>query len=193
MSRVGRGTALDRKKRAALWPIFKTVRARMTEAGLATLDDAYREAINLIGRRGKDWLPYSAVVVDEAQDMGEQAFRLVREVAQARESGERNSIFIAGDAHQRIYNRRASLHACGIDVRGRSRRLRLNYRTSENIRAWAVSVLEGVEVDDLDEDLDTLSGYRSLMNGPDPEIFSATTRDEEFSEIPATVFKFRSP
>lgn len=183
VSRAGRGTALDRKKRAALWPIFETVRARMTEAGLATLDDAYREAINLIGRRGKDWLPYSAVVVDEAQDMGVQAFRLVREIAQARETGERNSIFIVGDAHQRIYNRRASLHACGIDVRGRSRRLRLNYRTSENIRAWAVSVLEGVEVDDLDEDLDTLSGYRSLMNGPDPEIFSATTRDEEFSEI----------
>lgn len=183
VSRVGRGTALDRKKRAALWPIFETVRARMTEAGLASLDDAYREAINLIGRRGKDWLPYSAVVVDEAQDMGEQAFRLVREIAQARESGERNSIFIVGDAHQRIYNRRASLHACGIDVRGRSRRLRLNYRTSENIRAWAVSVLEGVVVDDLDEEIDTLSGYRSLMNGPDPEIFSATTRDDEFSEI----------
>jgi superfamily I DNA/RNA helicase len=123
--------------------------------------------------------------VDEAQDMGEQAFRLIRAIVPKRPEGDRNAIFIVGDAHQRIYGRKASLTACGIDVRGRSHRLRLNYRTSEEIRAWAVSILEGVAVDDLDEGLDSVNGYRSVFRGPAPEIVSYTNEAAEFAGVTA--------
>jgi superfamily I DNA/RNA helicase len=79
-------------------------------------------------------LPYSSVALDEGQDMGEQAFRLIRAIVPAGPDDDKNSIFIVGDAHQRIYARRASMSACGINIRGRSRKLRLNYRTSDEIR-----------------------------------------------------------
>ncbi|MFY0624142.1 MAG: DEAD/DEAH box helicase [Pelagimonas sp.] len=186
VSRAGRGTPLDRRKRAALWDIFADYRARVVSEGLAEPDDAYREAIEILSSEAPN-LPYAAVIVDEAQDMGEQAFRLIRAIVPEGPSGDRNSLFIVGDAHQRIYGRRASMAGCGINVRGRSRRLRLNYRTTQEIRSWAVSVLEGVSVDDLDEGSDTLKGYVSLLHGVSPELVSCTSEVEELKGISAWV------
>ena len=183
VSRAGRGTPLDRRKRAALWDVFEDYRMRMLSEGLAEPDDAYREAIEIL-QSEVPGLTYASAVVDEAQDMGEQAFRLVRAMMpQDEEDGDRNSIFIVGDAHQRIYARKASMSACGIHVRGRSRRLRLNYRTTHEIRAWAVSVLEGVSVDDLDEGIDTLRGYVSVAHGAAPEMAPCSTEAEELSAL----------
>ncbi len=183
VSRAGRGTPLDRRKRVALWDIFEDYRMRMLSEGLAEPDDAYREAIQIL-QSEPTGLSYASVVVDEAQDMGEQAFRLVRAMMPRHEDGgDRNTIFIVGDAHQRIYARKASMSACGIHVRGRSRRLRLNYRTTHEIRAWAVSVLEGVSVDDLDEGIDTLNGYVSVAHGPVPETMPCSTETEELEAL----------
>lgn len=181
-SRAGRGTPLDRKKRAALWDIFADYRARLISEGLAEPDDAYREATEILSSEAPN-LPYTAVIVDEAQDMGEQAFRLIRAIVPGTPSGDRNSLFIVGDAHQRIYGRRASMSTCGINVRGRSKRLRLNYRTTQEIRAWAVAVLEGVSVDDLDEGTDTLRGYVSLMRGVTPELVGCRSEAEELDGL----------
>jgi hypothetical protein len=150
----------------------------MIDEGLAEPDDAYREAIEILKAEAPS-LPYGAVVVDEAQDMGEQAFRLIRAIVPEKTGGDRNSIFIVGDAHQRIYGRRATMTACGINVRGRSRQLRLNYRTSDEIRKWAVSVLEGVPVDDLDEGADSLKGYTTAFRGPAPELASFSSEEKE--------------
>ena len=186
--RVGRGTPLDRRKRADLWKMFEDYRARLISLGLAEPDDAYREAVQILQspkRKDASGLPYTAVVVDEAQDMGEQAFRLIRAIVPERSGGggDRNSLFIVGDAHQRIYARRASMSACGINIRGRSRRLRLNYRTTQEIRNWAVSVLEGVSVDDLDEGTDTLRGYVSLLHGGEPDLVACSSEEEEIDGL----------
>ena len=182
VSRAGRGTPLDRRKRAVLWEIFSDYRARMVSAGLAEPDDAYREATELLTSEAPN-LPYVSVIVDEAQDMGEQAFKLIRAIVPEKPDSDRNSIFIVGDAHQRIYARRASMASCGINVRGRSRRLRLNYRTTQEIRAWAVSILEGVNVDDLDDGTDTLNGYVSLLKGPRPDLVSYPSEIEELKGL----------
>jgi superfamily I DNA/RNA helicase len=115
--------------------------------------------------------------------MGEQAFRLIRAIVPEKTGGDRNSIFIVGDAHQHIYGRRATMTACGINVRGRSRQLRLNYRTSDEIRKWAVSVLEGVPVDDLDEGADSLKGYTSAFRGPAPELASFSSEEKEVGAL----------
>jgi len=181
-SRAGRGTPLDRKKRAVLWDIFADYRARLISEGLAEPDDAYREATEILTAEAPN-LPYAAVIVDEAQDMGEQAFRLIRAIMPETPAGDRNSLFIVGDAHQRIYGRRAAMSACGINVRGRSKRLRLNYRTTQEIRAWAVSVLEGVSIDDLDEGTDSLRGYVSLMRGASPELVGCRSEAEELDGL----------
>jgi superfamily I DNA/RNA helicase/plasmid maintenance system killer protein len=180
-SRAGRGTALDRRKRAALWPMFETYRARLVDEGIAEPDDAFGEAIALLGGSGVS-LPYVAVVVDEAQDMGEQAFRLLRAIVPPG-ADDSNSLFFVGDAHQRIYARRASMGQCGIDVRGRSRRLKLNYRTTEQIRNWAVALLKGMSADDMDGAQDELSGYRSIMSGPAPELHGYRSFNEEAAAL----------
>lgn len=185
-SRAGRGTPLDRRKRATLWALFEDYSARMISEGLAEPDDAYREAIDILSSEAPN-LPYAAVIVDEAQDMGEQAFRLIRAIVPESPAGDQNSIFIVGDAHQRIYGRRASMSSCGIEVRGRSRRLRLNYRTTQEIRAWAVSILEGVSVDDLDEGTDTLRGYVSLLQGAAPELVACASEAAELDGLVAWV------
>ena len=176
--RTGRGTALDRRKRKEIWAVCQAYRARMVDEGLAEPDDAYREAIAILGRK-RVRLPYTSVIVDEAQDMGEPALRLVRSIVPKDENDDRNSLFIVGDAHQRIYARRASMRECGIDVIGRARRLRLNYRTSELTRKYAVSILENVPVDDLDDSVDTLFGYRSLFKGVEPIRVGSPTETEE--------------
>jgi len=181
-SRVGRGTPLDRRKRAQLWDIFSDYRARLISKNLAEPDDAYREAIEILKAEAPQ-LPYASVVIDEAQDMGEQAFRLVRAIVPESAGSDANSIFIVGDAHQRIYARRASMKACGINIRGRSRRLKLNYRTTQEIRSWAVAILEGITVDDLDEGVDSFAGYTSLMSGPAPKTIHHSNRAAELDGL----------
>ena len=182
VSRAGRGTPLNRAKRKELWNIFALYRTKLLQSGLVERDDVYREAIPLLqGEPGK--LGYAAVVVDEAQDMGEQAFKLIRALVPQSLNNDKNSIFIVGDAHQRIYNRRASMSACGINIIGRSRRLKLNYRTTHEIRAWAVAVLQGVTVDDLDSGQDTLDGYVSIEHGIAPQLSGYGSDDEELKAL----------
>ncbi len=169
--RTGRGTRLSRIQRARIWPVFEAYRAQLRLAGLIEQDEAYHTVRNMI-ETGAVPLPYVAVVVDEAQDFGYEAFRLIHTLAHGHGSSypdKANRLFLVGDAHQRIYDRQVVLSRCGIQIRGRSFRLRINYRTSEPILQTALSVLEGMPVDDLDGGTDTLAGYRSLFGGPAPE------------------------
>ncbi len=176
VSRVGRGQPLSRKDRKAAWPVFEEYRAQLTEHGLKEREDALRDARLLLEREG-DVLPYVAVVVDEAQDMGMQAFRLLRQMIPG--GDRKNDLFIVGDAHQRIYRHRVVLGHCGVNIVGRGRKLRINYRTTEENRRWAVGLLEGLRVDDLDGGLDEQSGYKSLLRGEHPDVRAFDTFGDE--------------
>ena len=161
--RTGRGTVLSRGKRDAIWPVFEEYRAQLASRKLKEVDDAYRDAAVLLQDKPQ---AYSSIVVDETQDFGAQALRLLRAMVPS----EPNDLFFVGDGHQRIYTRnRASMSACGINIQGRSRKLYLNYRTTEEIRRLAVATLEGCEVDDLDEGSDEVKRYKSLSHGPAPK------------------------
>ena len=166
-SRVGRGGQLARAERKELWPVFAEYRAQLHAANLREPEEAFRDARALLERE-KESLGIRAIVVDETQDMSAAALSLVR-AAVPRDD---NDLFLVGDAHQRIYRHKVTLSKTGIEVRGRSRRLRVNYRTTDEIRRWAVAQLEGCEVDDLDGELDSLKGYRSLAHGDFPLVES---------------------
>ena len=88
-----------------------------------------------------------------------------------------------GDAHQRIYGHKVVLGQCGINVRGRSKKLKLNYRTTDEIRKWAVALFNGENIDDLDEGTDSNRDYKSLYNGPKPEVKNFETFNEEVKYI----------
>ena len=164
VSRVGRGSRLNRAARAKAWRVFDEYRTRLAERGLKEVDDAYRDAAALL-QNDPGRLDYTAVIVDEAQDMGAQAYRLIRAIV----PDGANDLFVVGDGHQRIYGRnKVVLGRCGIDVRGRSRKLRLNYRTTEETRRWAARLLAGRAIDDLDGGSDDDKGITSLTRGPKP-------------------------
>lgn len=76
-----------------------------------------------------------------------------------------NDLFIVGGEGQRIYRHRVTLDKCGIDLRGRGKKLKINYRTTEEICAFAVRLLEGRAIDDLDGGLDDQKGYVSQTHG----------------------------
>jgi len=183
-SRVGRGVRLNRKQRQTVWPVFEEYRVRLSDAGLREGIDAMRDARKLLEQKGRV-LPYKAIVVDEAQDMGMQAFLLLRAMLPADDKNP--CIFIVGDAHQRIYRHKVVLGQCGIDIRGRGRRLRINYRTTDETRRWAVALLQGVAVDDLDGGIDSQQGYRALMHGIAPRILHFDSFDKEVAGIVAAL------
>ena len=186
ISRAGRGTRLNRADRARVWPVFEEYRAQLAERGVKEVDDAYRDATALLTGEASDPAGYAAVIVDEAQDMGAPAFRLLRAIAPPG----RNDLFIAGDGHQRIYGRRrVVLGRCGIDIRGRSRKLRLNYRTTEQTRRWATALLADRDIDDLDGGADDSHGIRSLTRGPQPELAHFDTRAEHDARLLACIGK----
>ena len=173
--RTGRGVRLSRAARAKVWPVFEEYRVQLAERGLKEVDDAYRDAAALLSEeRGAPG--YAAVIVDEAQDMGAQAWRLIRAIVPEGP----DDLFIAGDGHQRIYGRnRVVLGRCGIDVRGRARKLRLNYRTTEQTRRWAARLLAGRVIDDLDGGADDGRRIRSLTEGPAPILKHFESREEQ--------------
>jgi superfamily I DNA/RNA helicase len=96
-------------------------------------------------------------------------------------------MFIAGDAHQRIYDGRVSLASVGIETRGRSRRLKLNYRTSQQILGWALGILTGRQIDDLDGNAERQAGYRSEFQGPPPIVRTFSSASDESSFVAETV------
>ncbi len=172
--RKGRGTTLNRSKRDAIWPVFEEYRTGLTLRKLKEVEDAYRDAASLLAEQPP---VFQSIVVDETQDFGPQALRLLRAMAPQC----KNDLFFVGDGHQRIYNRnRAAMSACGIDIRGRGKKLYLNYRTTEQIRRAAVALLEGCEVDDLDEGSDEVRKYKSISKGEAPATIRVQHLEEGF-------------
>lgn len=177
-SRVGRGGQLGRAIRKALWPVFAEYRAQLQAANVREPEEAFREACQLL-RTEKPALGIRAMVVDEAQDISSAAFELIRAAVAEAE----NDLFIVGDAHQRIYRHKVVLSRTGIEVRGRSRSLKVNYRTTDEIRQWACAQLEGCAVDDLDGNADSLRGYRSLTHGDAPDIIGSMSQQDDVTHI----------
>ncbi|MFN7901176.1 MAG: 3'-5' exonuclease [Synechococcaceae cyanobacterium] len=185
--RVGRGTRLSRPQRAQIWPVFDAVRAEFRQRGLWEPEEAKQIAADLL--RKADGPPlYASVVVDEAQDLDVASFSLLRAlVGEPRP----NDLFIVGDPHQRIYGKPVVLSCCGIDIRGRARKLRINYRTTEETRAWATAVLHDLDFDDLDGGRDPASDYRSLLHGDHPLVQGFEAPGEEQRFLVSTLRRLR--
>lgn len=102
-----------------------------------------------------------------------------------------NDIFIVGDSHQRIYRNHPTLSKCGINVRGRSSILKINYRTTEEIRKHAFALLNGISFDDLDEDLDLGDKCQSLTHGEKPIVENFENANDEFDFLLREVKKLK--
>ncbi|WFF74365.1 UvrD-helicase domain-containing protein [Proteiniclasticum sp. QWL-01] len=172
--RTGRGTALDRGQKVNVWSVITTFRQFLESNHTLDPGGALVLACELITDLCPQGL-YSSVLVDETQDFGENALRLIRVLAGPEKA---NDLFLVGDAHQRIYGRKISLSQCGIDTTGRREILRVDYRTTEEIGCFARSLLKGMRMDDLDQGIQDPRGSMSLRHGPKPLLQNWSKQNE---------------
>lgn len=170
--RLGRKTRLGEKQRLALWSIFDRVRNELRQRGLATLPMIFAAATDRI-RAGATG-PADYVVIDEAQDVTVPQLRFLAAVAGAKADG----LFFAGDLGQRIFQTPFSWQSLGVDICGRSQTLRVNYRTSHQIRRRADRLLQA-ELADVDGNVESRRGTVSALNGPEPSLVVADTHESE--------------
>ena len=174
--RLGRKTRLQEAQRAALWSIFERVRNALRARGLTTYAEMFSQVAAKIGQLAHP--PFDFAVVDEAQDVSVQQLRFLAALG----AGRPNGLFFAGDLGQRIFQQPFSWKALGVDVRGRSATLRVNYRTSHQIRKQADRLL-GPEIADVDGNAENRRGVVSTFNGPPPEIRIAKTAEDEIQSV----------
>ena len=186
-TRNGRGTRLDRKKRMHIWKVFENYQNLMKENQIRDINTAMYESTKLLQSAGRK-PRYASIITDEGQDFSDNAYRLIRALA-----GEEhpNDIFIVGDSHQRIYRNHPILSKCGINVRGRSSILKINYRTTEEIRKQALLVLKGISFDDLDEGFDLGDKCQSLTHGEKPIVENFGNANDEFDFLLREVKKLK--
>ena len=174
-SRAGRGTPLGVRQRLTLWKVFEVVHAELERRQLMTFN---RLCHDLVARlNAGDTRPFDHVVADEVQDFGSAELKLLRALVAPRP----NDLFLCGDVGQRIYKTTTSFLANGIDIRGRSTVLRLNYRTTEQIRRYADALLPQ-RIDNGDgepEERQTIS----LLNGVSPQQQAYATQDQEIEGV----------
>lgn len=169
--RLGRKTRLAEQQRRVLWTIFERVWSGLRDRNLLTIAGMFGRLTSHYEDKDP---PFAFAVVDEAQDVGVAQLRFLAALGGNRP----NSLFFAGDLGQRIFQQPFSWKALGVDIRGRSRTLRINYRTSHQIRTQADRLL-GPEVSDVDGNVEERLGTVSVFNGPLPEIRPSNSPEDE--------------
>jgi superfamily I DNA/RNA helicase len=180
VARLGRKTRLPETQRRVLWKIFERVRSRLKASGRRTAAELFTTLVGSVGKAKKP--PYQHVVIDEAQDVSIAQLRFLAALAGSRANG----LFFAGDLGQRIFQQPFSWKGLGVDIRGRSKTLRVNYRTSHQIRTQADRLLDG-ELSDGDGNVEERGDTVSVFNGPPPEIRTFKKEAEETAAVAAWI------
>jgi len=174
-ARLGRKTRLAESKREVLWGIFEKAGNDLADRGFVTLAEMFGR---LADEMPIDNQRYDIAVIDEAQDLNPAQLKFLAALAGRRPNG----LFFAGDLGQRIFQQAFSWKSIGVDVRGRSRTLRVNYRTSHQIRTRADRLL-GKAIADVDGNIDVRHGTVSVFDGPQPVIEIFNSHDDEIERI----------
>jgi hypothetical protein len=175
--RIGRRNRLGSKQRETLWPVFEAARRTLAARGFVTSSQLFA-AVEADAKVKTD-KPFTHVIVDEAQDLGVAELRMMGALA----SGT-NAHFFAGDLGQRIFQLPFSWLTLGVDVRGRSSSLRINYRTSRQIREAADQLLPP-KVRDVDGIEDDRTGAQSVFEGPAPTFVECEDQTDETAKVSA--------
>jgi len=187
-SRAGRGTPLSVKDRKTIWGVMEEAQRSLDQRGALDWPGLCHRARALL-QEGSVMSSVDAVIVDEVQDLGPQELQFLAALAGIGVPGREDrpaSLALVGDGGQRIYSRATSLKALGIDVRGRSHVLRLNYRTSEQIRRFADHIIQD-SADDLEGGRAERHAVRSLFNGPQPAMRQCASGDEQNRFVVETI------
>lgn len=175
VQRLGRKTRLNENQRRAMWSVFERIWTQLEADGRVTRAGVFERAATALASLPP---PYQFAVVDESQDLTVSQIRFLGALAGGRPDG----LFFAGDLGQRIFQTPFSWKSLGVDIRGRSHTLRINYRTSHQIRRQA-DLLLPQQIADVDGVAEQRKGTVSVFNGPEPEIVAAGSVSEEVAQI----------
>ncbi|MDD4534344.1 MAG: 3'-5' exonuclease [Prevotella sp.] len=178
--RVGRTKALSRKQRIEIWKLVEKYVALKQERKYVDRLELFNETTNYLNEHNVR--PFTNVIADEFQDFSNPELKFLRALV----AEGRNDLFLTGDPMQRIYSgRKINFSAAGINVRGvRSRRLKINYRTTEPIKRVAVSIIKGQTYDDMDGGTESTKGYVSLIHGGEkPQYVMVSNATEEVTQV----------
>lgn len=181
VTRIGRRTRLPVSKREELWKVFAAIFQQLEAQNEITKAGQFHYLANQFAEPNTQ-SPYEYIIVDEAQDIDPPQLRFLGAMAQNRP----NSIFFAGDLGQRIFQAPFSWEQLGVKVRGRSRTLRINYRTSHQIRQQADKLLSAI-IEDVDGNKEERKNMQSVFNGPAPELLRNDTEKEELQKVAAWI------
>ena len=176
VARLGRKTRISEAQRTIAWSVFERVREGLRTRGQITWAELFTrlaETISLLKNA-----PFDYIVVDEAQDIGIAHIKFLAALG----DGRPNALFFAGDQGQRIFQQPFSWKSLGIDIRGRSKTLRVNYRTSHQIRSQADRLLDPV-LTDIDGNREDRHDTVSVFNGPPPTIITLISESEEIDTV----------
>ncbi len=178
VARLGRKTRLSAAQRTILWSIFEQVRSELKIRGQITQAAVFTRLASVLSASTHP--PFDFAVIDEAQDISIAQLRFFASMGGTRP----NALFFAGDLGQRIFQQPFSWKSLGVDIRGRSRTLRINYRTSHQIRQHADCLL-GPEIVDVDGNAEDRSDTISVFNSPPPVIRVFKNESEEIDSVGA--------
>lgn len=176
VTRLGRKTRLPEQQRVKLWAIFDQVHSGINAQHLVTYPGIFSRLASHVGESKHP--PFDYTVVDEAQDVSVSQLRFLSALG----GNQPNRLFFAGDLGQRIFQQPFSWKSLGVDVRGRSLTLKINYRTSHQIRKQADRLL-GPELSDVDGNTEDRRGTMSVFNGPEPVIAVFDTPEKEIEAV----------
>lgn len=180
VARLGRRARIGGKQREALWSVFTEVREALASKALITWADLFARLTAALAVEPAK--PFDFVVADEVQDFGVPQMRFLAELAGGHDDG----LFFAGDLGQRIFQTPFSWKALGIDVRGRSSTLRINYRTAHQIRAQADRLLPQ-SLADVDGVVESRRGTISVFDTAPPQTETFASADDEIKGVAAWI------
>ena len=186
VNRAGRGKAISRSQRKGLWEIFEYYEQLKSEQNLLDRYKVFNQVTDYLNTITEK--PFSYCIADEVQDFSNVELRFLRSLVEEKE----NDLFLVGDPLQKIYARKIFFSQAGINVRGRrSKRLRINYRTTEEIKRLALSVVKEITFDDFDGEAESKKGYVSLFHGHTPTYQTFNSKNNEVDYVITELSKIK--
>jgi superfamily I DNA/RNA helicase len=177
-SRTGRGKPISRRIRSEIWVYLQKYQELKNQLGFYHKEELYNKLFDYL--QSNKITPFDYCLVDELQDFSNVELRLIRAFVKEK----KNDLFMVGDPLQKIYDRKINFSRIGINVRGKkSRRLRINYRTTEEIKKLAISIINDCYYDNFDGEEEEKNGYVSLFHGVKPIYKVFKTKDAEIQKI----------
>ncbi len=183
LQRFGRKRRLPALIHGLIWDVYEEYRQACDEGDEPVVDWDRVLMLALDAVRADPPAPrFSAIVVDEAQDITEVGVRFLLELL---EEGNRGRILLIGDASQRIYPGGYRLADLGLEIRGRSFPLSVCYRSTDEIMAAVGALGQYVSTEEFGEDGVRGVAMSTVRSGPRPRLHHFASTEEECAWVPS--------